>query len=457
MAPADERRTRTPQVLKGMRDLLPQQMLLRQHVIGAFRRVFERYGFEPIETPVLEYLDVLTGKYGEDERLIYHFADRGGREVGLRYDLTVPLARFVASHRGELTLPFKRYHIEPVFRADRPQRGRYRQFWQCDADVVGTASMLADAEVVMCWVDCLSAVNMPNFVVHINHRMLLQSLAQVAGVPESQASTIHRAIDKLGKIGRAGVREEMESRGIAREAAERVLDLVELRDTPERMLAELRRRLAGNALAEQGITELESLFRYLGELSAPLQHVELDLALARGLDYYTGPVFEAMVSEPAIGSLGGAGRYDHLIGMFLGEDIPATGASLGLERIIDVIEELHLLPMPRSVADVLVTVFDDREESLAASLRLVSRLRGSGVHAEVYLGERRDLRRQLQYADRRGIPLAAVVGPDEIARGDVNLRVMASGEQQTVPVGDAADAVDRLRVRGQFGDGPAGQ
>jgi histidyl-tRNA synthetase len=438
-----------------MRDILPQQMVLRQHVISTFRRVFERYGFEPIETPVLEYLDVLTGKYGEDEKLIYHFTDRGGREVGMRYDLTVPLARFVATHRHELSFPFKRYHIEPVFRADRPQRGRYRQFWQCDADIVGTASMLADAEVIMVWIDALSAIHMPNFVIHINHRKLLQSMAQFAGVPEAQAVTIHRAIDKLGKIGREGVREEMLQNGISPEAADRVLDLVELEGEPEVVLAELRTRLAGNQLAQEGIADLEELFRYLGEMNADPKHYCLDLALARGLDYYTGPVFEAMVSEPNIGSLGGAGRYDHLIGMFLGEDIPATGASLGLERIIDVIQELNLLPQPRTVTDVLVTIFGDEE--LGASLGFVSQLRAAGINAEVYLGERRDLRRQMQYADRKGIPLAAFLGPEEIAAGTVNLRVMASGEQFTVPVGEAVDTIDRLRVRERDSDGAAGE
>lgn len=455
MAQSGGRPVRPPQVLKGMRDILPQQMLLRQHVISTFRRVFERYGFEPIETPVLEYLDVLTGKYGEDEKLIYHFTDRGGREVGMRYDLTVPLARFVATHRHELSFPFKRYHIEPVFRADRPQRGRYRQFWQCDADIVGTASMLADAEVIMVWIDALSAIHMPNFVIHINHRKLLQSMAQFAGVPEAQAVTIHRAIDKLGKIGREGVREEMLQNGISPEAADRVLDLVELEGEPEVVLAELRTRLAGNQLAQEGIADLEELFRYLGEMNADPKHYCLDLALARGLDYYTGPVFEAMVSEPNIGSLGGAGRYDHLIGMFLGEDIPATGASLGLERIIDVIQELNLLPQPRTVTDVLVTIFGDEE--LGASLGFVSQLRAAGINAEVYLGERRDLRRQMQYADRKGIPLAAFLGPEEIAAGTVNLRVMASGEQFTVPVGEAVDTIDRLRVRERDSDGAAGE
>lgn len=307
----------------------------------------------------------------------------------------------------------------------------------------------------MVWIDALSAVNMPNFVVHINHRKLLQSMAQFAGVPEAQATTIHRAIDKLAKIGRGGVREEMVQHGVPPEAADRVLDLVALEGEPEVVLAELRRRLAGNPLAEEGIADLDDLFRYLGEMNADPAHYRLDLALARGLDYYTGPVFEAMVSEPNIGSLGGAGRYDHLIGMFLGEDIPATGASLGLERIVDVIQELNLLPQPSTVTEVLVTIFSD--EGLGTSLNFVSQLRAHDIHAEVYLGERRDIRRQMQYANRKGIPLAAFLGPGEVAAGAVTFRVLATGEQFTVPVEEAAATVDRLLVRGRDGDGAAGE
>ncbi len=435
-------RIRRPQVLKGMRDFLPDQMLLRQHVIDAFRTVFERYGFEPIDTPHLEYIEALTGKYGEDEKLIYHFQDHGGREVGLRYDLTVPLARFVASHRHELTFPFKRYHIAPVFRADRPQRGRYREFWQCDVDTVGTSSMLADAEVLMVWMDSLTAVNMPNFVVQINHRKLLQSLAVFAGVPVEQTPTIHRAIDKLDKIGRDGVKDEMLRNLVSAEAADKVLDLVALKGAPEDVLAELRQRLEGIALAQQGIDDLDSLFRFLTEMSADTGHYALNLALARGLDYYTGPVFEATVSEPSIGSLGGAGRYDGLIGMFLGEDIPATGASLGLERIVDVIQELGLLRARTTVSDVLVTIFS--EELMSASLGLVTALRRASVDAEIYLEAPRDLRRQVQYANKRGIPVVAFLGPDEVARNEVNLRNMASGEQTTVKQSDAAAAIAKL-------------
>lgn len=435
-------RPRRPQVLKGMRDFPPDQMLIRQHVINTFRIVFERYGFEPIDTPVLEYIETLTGKYGEDEKLIYHFEDHGGREIGLRYDLTVPLSRFIATHRNELTFPFKRYHIAPVFRADRPQRGRYREFWQCDVDIVGSSSMLADAEVLMVWMDSLSAINMPNFVVQINHRKLLQSLAVYAGVPLDQTPTIHRAIDKLDKIGRDGVTEEMLRNQISADSASRVLDLVALDGPPSEVLTELRQRLTGIELAQEGIDELEALFRYLEELSAKPRLYTLNLALARGLDYYTGPVFEATVKEPAIGSLGGAGRYDGLIGMFLGEDIPATGASLGLERIVDVIQELKLLPPRGSVSEVLVTVFN--EELLPQSLGFVSALRRDFVNADVFFDARRDLRRQIQYADKRGIPIVAFLGPDEVAQGTVNLRHIATGEQTTVAQSDAAEAVTRL-------------
>jgi histidyl-tRNA synthetase len=421
---------RAPQVLKGMRDFLPEQMLLRQHVISTFRTVFERYGFEPIETPVIEYLEVLTGKYGEDEKLIYSFKDRGDRDVGLRYDLTVPLARFVANHRNELTFPFKRYHIAPVFRADRPQRGRYREFWQCDADIVGTRSMIADAEVVSVWIDALSAINMPGFVVHINHRKLLMSLAVAAGVPNELSPNIHRAIDKLAKIGPDGVLREMAKAGIDEDAGKRVLDLVSIDGEPFSVLDDLQKRLAGNQLAEEGVHELRSLFTFLDDLGADSRHFALDLTLARGLDYYTGPVFEAIATDANIGSLGGAGRYDGLVGMFSGEDLPATGCSLGLERIMDVIQEQNLVNSPSSVSQALVTIFN--EEMTGESLALVGKLRRSGLQAEIFVGDKKDLRRQLQYANRKGIPYTVILGPDEHAEGNVVVREMQSGEQQTV-------------------------
>lgn len=440
---AERRRPqRSAQVLKGMRDFLPERMLLRQHVIGVLRTVFENHGFEPIDTPALEYYDSLAGKYGEDERLIYHFADHGGREIGLRYDLTVPLARFVAVHRNELVFPFKRYHIGPVWRADRPQKGRYREFWQCDADIVGTTSMLADADVVSIVIEALRGIHMPNFVVHINHRKLLESLALYAGVAADQAPGVYRAIDKLSKIGDDGVVRELEATGVDRSVARRIVELVATSGAPDAVLSAVAERLSGIDLAREAIADLESLFQFLAALGAPPEHYVLDLALARGLEYYTGPVFETTVEEPKIGSLGGAGRYDGLVGMFSGQDIPATGMSLGLERIIDVVEELGLLTLPPTISSVFVTIFDAARVN--ASLAIAARLREAGIATEVAMEENRDLGRQLRYAGRRQIPFAVVAGPDEITRGVVTVRDMVSGEQMDVAADDLEEV---LRAR----------
>jgi histidyl-tRNA synthetase len=427
---------RSAQLLKGMRDFVPERMIARQRVISILRDVFERHGFEPIDTPALEYYETLAGKYGEDEKLIYHFADHGGREIGLRYDLTVPLARFVAVHRNELTYPFKRYHIGPVWRADRPQKGRYREFWQCDADIVGTRSMLADADVVSIVIESLAAVNMPNFVVHINHRKLLESLALYAGVEPERAAGVYRAIDKLSKIGEGGVVSELEKAGVESQSARRVVELVSISGPPDVVLGSVAERLEGIELAREALDDLDKLFSYLAALGAPAEHYEFDLALARGLEYYTGPVFETMVDEPKIGSLGGAGRYDGLVGMFSGQELPATGMSLGLERIIDVSEELGLLNFGATVSQVLVTIFD--ADSVMSSLGLASTLRRAGLRTETFLEEGRDLGRQLRFAGRRGIPYAIIAGPDERDRDVVTVRDMETGQQDEVQRGAVA-------------------
>lgn len=447
---ATRRGVRIPQVLKGFRDFLPERMILRQRVIAILREIYERHGFEPIDTPALEYYETLAGKYGEDEKLIYHFPDHGGREIGMRYDLTVPLARFVAVHRHELVFPFKRYHIAPVWRADRPQRGRYREFWQCDADIVGTRSMLADADVIAIVVEALGAINIPNFVVHVNHRKLLESLAIYAGVPAERAGSVYRAIDKLAKIGEDGVEAELVAAGVDATAARRVIQLVSTAGSPDRVLSAVAEQLEGIAPAREALDDMERLFGYLAALGVPSQHVALDLALARGLAYYTGPVFEAIVDEPKMGSLVGAGRYDGLVGMFSGQDLPATGMSVGLERIIDVVEELHLLDVGTTISQVLVTIFPTGgRASIDAALGLVTELRRAGVRAETTLEEGRDLGRQFRYAARRGIPYALVVGPDEVARGVVALKDLRTEEQHDVPRAEIAERLlERLRHKG---------
>jgi histidyl-tRNA synthetase len=442
MAETIERRAaRRPQVLSGMRDFLPQQMLLRQHVMGVLRRVFEAHGFEPFDTPAIEYLETLQGKYGEDEKLIYRFQDRGERWVGLRYDLTIPLARVVALRQNDLVLPFKRYHMAPVWRADRPQKGRYREFWQCDVDTVGSRSMLADAEMLQIIGEALDRLGFRDFVTQLNHRQVLSSLARYAGVPEAQAGSIHRAVDKLAKIGPDGVREEMLKAGIAAAAADAVLRLVLTEGDTAAVLAELRARFRDVPAAQRGVEDLASMVAMLALLGVPEERVRLTLHLARGLDYYTGPVFETVVQEPKIGSIAGGGRYDELVGVFSGRQIPATGVSFGLERLLDVIEELNLIDLHATVSQVLVTVFGP--EQLGDSVRAANRLRAAGLRSEVYLEPKRRLADQLAYADRRRVPLVVIIGPDEAAAGQARLKRLSDGQEWTVPEAELAAVAQR--------------
>ena len=441
-----------PQLLSGFRDFLPPQMLLRQRVLAILREVFERHGYEPLDTPALEHAATLTGKYGEDEKLLYRFQDHGGREVGLRYDLTVPLARVAALHANELVIPFKRYHIGPVWRGDRPQRGRFRELYQCDVDTVGSPSMLADAEAIATVAEALERLSFPEFTIQINHRRIISGLARLAGVPEEAAGTVYRSIDKLEKIGAARVRDEMIERGIAPEVAGRVLDLVTLQGNDEQTLAGLRERAATLPEVLAGVADLERLLSLLPALGVPRERYALQLSMVRGLDYYTGPVFEIAVERPKVGSIGAGGRYDGLIGIFSGRDVPATGFSLGLERIFEVIQEYNLLPVPRGVAEVLVAIVREHGDDgpgpvdggTAAALALVTELRAAGLRAEVYLNERRGLRDQLTYANRKGVPFVALAGEDERARGVVKLRDLRSGAERDLPRADLAETIHTL-------------
>jgi histidyl-tRNA synthetase len=421
--------TRKPSILKGFRDYLPEQMILRQEIIGRFRHVFELHGFDPLDTPAIEYLEVLTGKAGENEKLMYAFEDHGGRSVGLRYDLTVPLARVVAMHQSEIVLPFKRYHIAPVWRADRPQRGRFREFWQCDADIAGVESMAADAEIISVLVDALSAVGLANSVVHISHRRLLKRIAVASGVPEAQAATVYRSVDKLDKIGADGVKAELLEGGVTSTPADAILETISLNGSSADLIFELSRRLQTDANAESALAEMTELFELLEQLGVSSDRAVLDLTLARGLDYYTGPVFEAKVTEPKVGSVAGGGRYEGLIGSFGSRPISATGVSLGLERIIEVVREHETMPIPTAVAQVFVPVID---RNLALSAGLTHELRSAGIKADLSLLEGKSLGEQLKYAGRRGIRLAAILGPEEAARGVVAVKDLTSGEQHEI-------------------------
>ena len=446
-----------PRILRGTRDFLPQTMLLRQYVTGVIRTAFERFGFEPLETPAIELAETLEGKYGpEGDQLIYRFRDRGSRRVGLRYDLTVPLCRVVAMY-PTLPKPFKRYQMQPVWRADKPRKGRYREFWQCDCDIVGSASMLADAEIISLITTVLPALGLREFTVRLNNRKLLTGLAQYAGVPD-----IFRAIDKLDKIGRDGVMQELLTREVGgsrfatadddddsvvpgggsrepflpEETATRLLDLVALRGPADELLADLRGTLGEIPLAATGITELTEIIGYLDALEVPAHCYQVDLSLARGLDYYTGPIFETevgqLVNGRPIGSVTGGGRYDELLGMFTSRGQPATGTSLGIERLVDVLEELGGADggAIRTITDVLVTVFGS--DYLKDSLALATSLRRAGINTELPLETRR-LGAQLRQANQRGIPWAVFLGPDEVAAGQATIRDMRSGDQTTLP------------------------
>ncbi|MGE3798797.1 MAG: histidine--tRNA ligase [Thermomicrobiales bacterium] len=429
---------RKPQVLKGFRDYLPAQMRLRQQVIGRFREVFESHGFEQLDTPAIEYLEVLTGKAGENEKLMYAFEDHGGRRVGLRYDLTVPLARVVAMHQSEISLPFKRYHIAPVWRAEKPQRGRFREFWQCDADIAGAPSPLADAEIIAIMGEALQAVGLPAFTIQISHRVVLARIAVWAGVSEALASHVYRSVDKLAKIGRDAVLEEMTNGGIDRDAGTRILDLIIDVAGREDSLAEMGGALRDDEIATQALSELRQVFTVLPSLGITSERAVFDPTLARGLDYYTGVVFEAAVDEPRVGSVAGGGRYEELIGSFTNRSITATGVSLGLERILEVVNEFGLLPAESGSADALVVAL---QSNLEASAAIAREMRTTGLRIELSMQPNRSIGDQLKYAAKKGIGYAIIAGGEELSRQEVSLKHLTTGEQRALSLADAINVI----------------
>ena len=421
-----------PRVPRGMRDILPEQMIRRQYVIDVVRDVFEEFGFEPLQTPALELSEVLTGKYGPDaEKLIYQAGHVGGKEdISLRYDLSVPLCRVIAMY-PQLPKPFKRYQIDPVWRAERPQKGRYRQFFQCDADTVGTESMLADAENVNLIYQVLTRLGFKQFEININDRKLITGIGQFAGVPNEQLGGLYRSIDKLDKIGLDGVREELIENQIPEPVIEKLLALLQIEGDTTTVLNALSEQLGDSEVAREGITELEELSSYLTILGVPGEFYRVNVSMVRGLEYYTGPIYETVVEEPKIGSITGGGRYDELIGSFSKRGYPATGTSFGIERIIDVMEEFDMFPstVGKTVTQVLVTVFD--AELAQESLKVAMLLRDSGIRTEVYCRPTR-ISTQMKYANSKGIPYAVILGSDEVETGTVAVRDLASREQQVV-------------------------
>lgn len=445
-----------------MRDFLPADVRRREYVIGLVKQVYESYGFEPLETPAVENIETLMGKYGEEgNQLIFKILKRGVHEstgetdLALRYDLTVPLARVVAEYRDKLPKFFKRYQIQPVWRADRPARGRFREFYQCDVDVLGSRSMIVEAEICSAASEVLSKLGFKNFCVRLNHRKVLTGILGIAGVALDKHEAALIALDKLDKIGSEGVRKEFAARGVADIAGDRLLSffsaLAELEHAAEivtednaqqafnkAVLGRIVEFVKDNELGAQGVDELQSILDYVH--AAGIGHrIKIDPTLARGLSYYTGAIMEINVKDLA-GSLGGGGRYDNLVGMFLGQDTPACGFSLGLERILVVMNERSMFPeaFGSSPADVMVAIWN--KESVAESIKLARELRAGGLSVDLY-PEADKLGKQFKYASSVGVPFVAVIGDEEQAQGLVAIKDMECGDQRAVERGKVVEVV----------------
>lgn len=439
-----------PSIPKGTRDFSPAEMMRRQYIFDTIRRVFRAYGFAPLETPSMENLSTLLGKYGDEgDKLLFKILNSGDYaaglsdeevrsaskicEKGLRYDLTVPFARYVVQHQGELTFPFKRYQIQPVWRADRPQKGRYREFYQCDVDVVGSRSLLNEMELVEIVERVFRKLGIA-VTLKMNNRKILYGIAETIGHADKMID-ITVAIDKLEKIGIDNVKAELRERGIDDAAIDRLQPILELRGDNRRKLSALRDVLSGSETGLKGVEELETVFGYVERLGIALA-VELDLSLARGLNYYTGAIFEVKANDYAIGSICGGGRYDDLTGIFGMPDTSGVGISFGADRIYDVMVGLELFPEEVNFSTKVLFVNLGADEE-AASLGLLRALRDAGVAAEIY-PEKGKMKKQMEYANRRSIPYVAIVGSDELARQTVTLKDMRTGEQRQVPFAELA-------------------
>jgi len=405
--------------------------------------VFRSFGFSPIDTPALEYLEILLGKgSAETDRQLYRFQDHGGRDVGLRFDLTVPLARFAAQHIGQLGTPFKRYQIATVWRGENTQRGRYREFMQCDFDTIGTTGVASDVETVLVVRDLLSALQIGGFTIHLNHRGVLTGLIAKLGLAEKSVEVL-RALDKLSKVGPDGVTHELSSTAGTSDADNRqLLALSSLAGNNDQILMALEKLVAGNEVGAAGVSRLREILAALP--AAVKDGIRIEPSIARGLDYYTGLVLETTLDElPTIGSVCSGGRYDNLAELYTKEQLPGIGASLGLDRLLAAMEELKLIEPVRTPAEVFVPFFDAAR--LGDYVRLAAELRSAGLGVEVY-PEPKKLGKQLQYADKRGFRVALVAGEQEFAAGECQVKNLASGESTTVSLaGGAAALIAEIR------------
>lgn len=421
-----------PRTLKGFRDYLPESMIPRERLMEVARTVYRSYGFSPIDTPALEYAEVLCGK-GSDEtdKQMFRFIDHGKRDVGMRFDLTVPLARFVAQHGNTLGMPFKRYHIGPVWRGEKPQAGRYREFAQCDFDTIGTRSVASDIETGLVIFDLMKAIGFDRFKIRTNNRKVLNGLLQKNDLGDRSVEVL-RALDKLAKIGPEKVKAEMMATADASAAQiEGVMQLTEIKGSNQEVLKQLEPLCQGHSLAEEGFAQLKQLADATAAVGITDENLVLDVSLARGLDYYTGTIFETFLDDlPGIGSVCSGGRYDNLAQLYTKQEYPGIGASLGLDRLLTAMEELEMIPPMKTSADVMVVQFD--AENLNTYLQIAASLRRQGIKTEVF-PDAKKLKQQLKYADRQGFGAVIVAGKDELDQGKLSVKTMADKNQVEFP------------------------
>jgi len=428
--------------LKGFRDYPPELMIPREAMLEKARQVYRSYGFAPIDTPALEYAEILLGKGGaESDKQLYRFQhDR--HDIALRFDLTVPFARFAAMHIPQLGTPFKRYHMGPVWRGENTQKGRFREFWQCDFDTIGTTANAADIEVAMVIHDLMRALGIERFVIHLNNRLILNGLLEELGLADRAVSLL-RSLDKLGKFTREAVRDEMvEKGGVQAEQAERVLTLALTEGTNAEVLGRLEKDFGSNPRAAEGITRLRELLAVCARAGIPEERLRLDLSIARGLDYYTGTIYETfLLDKRDFGSVCSGGRYDNLAGLYTKQSLPGVGASLGLDRLLAALEALELLPKTATPAPVLMVQF--AAERIGDYQRMARLLRADGIGVEVYTDARK-VGQQLQYAEKRGFRIALIAGTDEFAQGVWKVKDLAARKELTVAEHEVAASIRRL-------------
>jgi histidyl-tRNA synthetase len=432
-----------PRTLKGFRDYPPELMIPRERLLEQARKVYRSYGYAPIDTPALEYTEILLGKGGDEtDKELYRFKDHGDRDIALRFDLTVPFARFAAEHISKLGIPFKRYHMAPVWRGENTQLGRFREFMQCDFDIIGTTSNACDIEVALVIHDLMRALGFNKFTIRINNRLVLNGMLEEWGLADKTRPLLI-ALDKLAKIGEDAVAAEMTQKaGISATQADRVLTLAQTQGNNAEILSAVQRDFGGNAKAAEGIRRLFELIGVTKAAGVSEEYIRLDLSIARGLDYYTGTVYETLLPEPSgIGSVCSGGRYDNLASLYTKQVLPGVGASLGLDRLIVAMEKLKMLSSTATPAPVLMLQFT--AERLGEYQHMARTLRAGGIGVEVY-PDAKKIGQQLQYAERRGSKLALIAGPDEFAKGVWKIKDLGKREEKTVAGAELAETIRNM-------------